>query len=189
MKNLKLADVINIILTFMLVMVAFKQFDLSNQLGDIDKSAYNEKLLNSKKEIRIVTRNIMSLFSYKGIDERLEHNLEENIALAREFNGFLEEGSANYLLAQDSESLKHWFKAIGQLQLYDNFTPSKMNTVIIAADGLESAPSDSELNKNIVGDLGRAWREVMEVYQRLGLSMYQSLKDLEEKGGSSILSN
>lgn len=181
MKNLKPPDVINILLTCILVVVTVKQFNLSNQLGGIDKSAYNEKLLNGKKEIRKVTRNIMSLFSYKGIDERLEHSLEENIALVRKFNGFLEEGSANYLLAQDPESLKHWFKAISQLQLYDNFTPNKMNTVIIAADGSKSVPSESELNKDIVGDLGRAWREVMEVYQRLGLSMYQSLKELEHK--------
>lgn len=188
MKKLKLTSVINIILTFTLVTVAVKQFVLSNQLGAIEKSAYNEKLLNSKKEIRIVTSNIRSLFSYKGIDERLEHSLEENIALARKFNGFLEEGSANFLLVQDPESLKHWFKAMNQLQLYDNLTPNKMNVIIIASDGTKLVPSDSELNKDIVGNLGRAWREVIEVYQKLGLSLYQSLKDLDEnKENGSIV--
>lgn len=178
MKKLKFTDIINIILTFLLVVVACGQFILSGQLWNIEKRAFNEKRLNSKKEMRKMTRSIILLFSRKGIDERLEHSFEENIALVREFSGFLEEGSANYLLAQDPESLRHWLNAMSRLQLYDNFTPNKMNTVIIAADGATSAPSDLKLNKDVVRDLGLAWQEVAEVYSRLGLSMHQSLKDL-----------
>jgi hypothetical protein len=181
MKDLKIADAINIILTILLVIVAFCQFNLSNQLGNIAKSAYTEKIGSSKKEIRKITRDIRALFSHKGIDERLEHSYEDNISLARKFSGLLEEGSANYLLVQDPESLKHWFKAISQLQMYDSLTPDKTNTVTIAGNGARSTPSDVELNEMVVGALGIAWREVMEVYQKLGLSMYQSLKDLERK--------
>ena len=164
------------------MIVAFRQFNLSNQLGNIDKAAYTEKVNSSKKEIRKITRDIMALFSYRGIDERLEHSYEDNITLTRKFIGLLEEGSANYLLVQDPESLKHWFKAISQLQMYDSITPDKTNTAVINGDGTKSTPSDVELNKMDVASLGIAWREVMEVYMRLGLSMYQSLKDLEHKG-------
>ncbi len=177
-RAFKLADGINIILTIFLVIVAFKQFNLSNQLGNIDKSAYIEKMNSSKKAIRKITRDIMALFSHKGINERLEHSYEDNIILTRKFIGLLEDGSDNYLLVKDPESLKHWFKAISQLQMYDSFPPDKTNTVIIGDDGRKE-PSDLELNKMIVESLTIAWQEVIAVYQKLGLSMYQSLKDLE----------
>lgn len=179
MKDLKLADIINIFLTCILVMVAVLQFNLSNQLGNIEKSTENEKILNARRELRKISRDIFGSFSYRGINERLTHTPEENIALARKLYGLLLEGSANPLLLHDSESLKHWYKAISAIEFYDYVSPKDVG--IQKEDGKVLTASDTEANKMVVDSLGIAWQEAMKAYLKLGLSSYDFLRDLEHK--------
>ena len=178
-KDFKWNNFSNILLTFFLVVVAFLQFGLANELGNIQKSTEHEKFINSRKELRKISRDIFGSFSYKGLDERLTHTPEDNMALARKLYGLLLEGSANPLLAHDPESLKHWYKAISAIEFYDYVSPKDVG--MQKEDGKVLTASDVEANKIVVDSLGIAWQEAMKAYLKLGLSSYDFLRDLEHK--------
>lgn len=178
-KNLTLAERLSIVFTVVLVIVAIFQFKLSNDLGNIQKFTEHEKLLDSRKELRKISRSILTSFSYKGLNERLTHTPEENITLARKLCGLLLEGSANPLLAKDPKSLEHWYKAISAIEFYDYISPKDVGN--LNEDGKASTASDTEVNKMVVDALGVAWQEVKKAELRMGLSSYDFLKTLERK--------
>lgn len=170
----------NGILPFILAVIAILQCVLAFELGNIQKSTEKEKILNARKELREISRNIFGSFSYKGINERQEHTTEENIALARKLYGLLLEGSANPLLSHDSESLKHWYKAISAIEFYD-YDVSTKSVVIQKEDGKTLPASDTEVNGMVVDSLTTSYQEAMQAYLRLGLTSYELLNDLEHK--------
>ena len=179
LKDFKLSDFFNIILTLALVIVAILQFHLSDELGNIQKSADYEKLLNSRKELRETLRDVYGAFSYKGIKERLTYTARENIALARNLYGVLLKESANPLLVHDPESLEHWYRAISVLEFYDKVGPEDFG--VLKEDGTVLPTSGAESNKIVVDSLETAWHEVKMADMRLKLSSYDFLNSLEHK--------
>ncbi len=159
--------------TFCLVLFSFltwhtidKQTSISEELKNMH--AYqneqkirleNQKLLEERKELKIIIENIRSLFSPSGLKERELHSKEENIELANVFYQYLIQGLDNYLLANNQECLKQWMKAINAVYLYAD----KYSNLT-----LRGLPDD-EFKKMFMIHITGAWKSVINVYIKFNL--------------------
>jgi len=172
--------------TFCLVLFSFltwhtidKQTSISKELKNMQ--AYqneqrirleNQKLLEERKELKIIIENILGLFSPRGLKERELHSKKENIELSNVFYQHLFQGLDNYLLANNEECLKLWMRAINAMYLYaDKYS----NTT------LKSLPDD-EFRKMFMIHIEGAWKSVVDVYIKFNLTHASFDKNNQENG-------
>ncbi len=159
--------------TFCLVLFSFltwltmsKQTSISNELKNIQVyqneqkvRLEKQKILEEKKELKIIIENILKLYSARGLNERALHSKKENIELSSAFYQYLLQGLDNYLLANNPKCLKLWVKSLSLMHYFSD-------------KGLISAKKlpDDKFKKLFLAVNEEAWTSVMNVYSELHLS-------------------
>jgi len=172
-RDIKITDILIVILTFFIVICTIKQTQISNSLEKVAKLQEESRLITSKKDLRKISFEIMDLFSPKGINERANYSKEENLKLAKKFAILLQEGFDNYLLVKDKNSLSHWVNAVQILDFYCLNKDILKPYVLLSDKEIKTDIkwTDEDFNKMFIDHMGKAFTEVMLVFVELKLNL------------------
>lgn len=168
-SNMKItSDFCMVLLTAVIAFTGFQQYQLtkaqqkvSYELAGIAKTQEAARIREAKKELRDISRKIVLMFPM-GIKNHMSTDIANNIKIMRSFNDLLNQGYGNYYLAQNENNSQRWMEAIKSLEFY------------ILGENVQIEVTDDQSRKafseNMITDVEKAWKKIVEVYLDLGLN-------------------
>ena len=161
-----------------------KQQSINENLVSIEQYNHNKyllleesKLLSAKKELRMITIEIIDLFpkQYQLPLEKMSR--KKRTELVKRMDDLLLQGMDNTLLANNEESLLLWLKAINKLEPYKGLT----DNMTFFGDILDGLTPEEQFDKSMIKSMWDAWGAVLQAHSKLGLSLSKMYFELSDK--------